>query len=82
LLEYAKSHTETKWIFKPHPLLKKALVDTNTMTLEEVENYYSEWEKIGIKYEGGEYLEFFAKSKMMVTDCSSFLGEYFVTENH
>ena len=80
MLEYAKSHPEIKWVFKPHPLLKKALVDTNTMTVEEVESYYAEWNNLGVNYEGGNYLEFFAKSKMMITDCSSFLGEYFITE--
>ena len=80
ILEYAKSHPEIKWIFKPHPLLKKALVDCKLMAEKEVSEYYSEWNKIGIKYESGNYLGLFAKSKMMITDCSSFLGEYFLTE--
>lgn len=76
ILDYAKSHSETRWIFKPHPLLKKALVDFKIMTEEEVSKYYEEWENIGIKYESGNYLGLFEKSKMMITDCSSFLGEY------
>lgn len=79
ILEFAKKHPETKWVYKPHPLLKKALSDTGIMTEREADEYYEEWAKIGIKYEGGDYLELFNKSKMMVTDCSSFLGEYFVT---
>ncbi len=81
MLEYAKTHPEIKWIFKPHPLLFKALTDNNLMTKEEAENYYNEWGKIGIKYESGDYLGLFEKSKMMITDCSSFLGEYFMTQN-
>lgn len=81
MLEYAKAHPEIKWIFKPHPLLFKALSDNNFMTKEEAENYYNEWGKIGIKYESGDYLGLFEKSKMMITDCSSFLGEYFMTQN-
>ena len=80
ILDYAKSHSEKKWIFKPHPLLKKALVDFKIMTEEEVSKYYDDWADLGIKYESGNYLELFEKSKMMITDCSSFLGEYFVTE--
>lgn len=80
MLEYAKSHPEIKWVFKPHSILKKALVDTKIMTEDEAKAYYNEWDKIGFKYEGGDYLELFAKSKMMITDSSSFLGEYFVTE--
>ena len=79
MLEYAKTHPEIKWIFKPHPLLYKALQDSGYMTKKEAEEYYSEWGKIGIRYESGEYLDIFRQSKMMITDCSSFLGEYFIT---
>lgn len=80
LLEYAKNHPETKWVFKPHPLLRKALADNKIMTYEEIDKYYQDWETVGIKYEGGDYLEWFNRSKMMVTDSCTFLGEYFVTE--
>ena len=79
ILEYAKSHPEISWIFKPHPLLKKALKDFEIMSDSEIEKYYSEWESLGIKYESGDYLSLFEKSNMMITDCGSFLGEYFVT---
>lgn len=79
ILDYAQKHPETKWIFKPHPLLKKALTDFGIMTEEEVNRYYSGWGKLGIKYESGDYLELFGKSKLMITDCGSFLGEYFGT---
>lgn len=78
LLDYAKNSNK-KWVFKPHPLLYKSLIDNNIMSKEEVDNYYKSWEKIGIRYEGGDYLELFEKSSMMITDSSSFLGEYFVT---
>ena len=50
------------------------------MTKEKADKYYQDWSDIGIKYEGGDYLEWFNKSKMMITDSCSFLGEYFVTE--
>lgn len=79
ILEYAKSHPEKKWIFKPHPLLYKALIDFKIMTESEVKKYYSEWDNLGIRYESGDYLKLFEKSAMMITDCSSFLGEYFVS---
>ncbi len=80
MLDFAKSHPEQKWIFKPHSLLKKSLFDTGLMSKEEIENYYNEWKKIGIVYEGCEYLEYFKKSKLMITDSCSFYGEYFVTQ--
>lgn len=79
LLEYAKK-SNLKWIFKPHPMLHKALIDNKLMTKEEADKYYDDWAKIGIKYEGGDYLELFNKSSMMITDSSSFLGEYFATQ--
>lgn len=81
LLDYAKKHPEKAWVFKPHPLLKKALVDNNIMLEQEVLDYYKEWNKIGMTYESGDYLDLFNQSKMLITDCSSFLGEYFMTEN-
>ena len=80
MLEYAKNHPEINWLFKPHPLLKKALVDTKIMTKDEAENYYEEWGNLGLKNESGDYLDLFKKSKMMITDSCSFLGEYFLTE--
>ena len=79
ILDYACSHPDIKWIFKPHPLLKKALANFEIMSEGETEEYYKKWGEIGIKYESGDYLSLFEKSKMMITDCSSFLGEYFVT---
>lgn len=78
LLNYAKNSGK-KWIFKPHPLLYKALIDNNVMSKNEVDDYFNSWNEIGIKYEGGDYLELFNQSSMMITDSSSFLGEYFVT---
>lgn len=79
LLEYAKQHKEYQWVFKPHPLLKKALIDKKIMTKNEAENYYNTWADIGLKHEKGEYLDLFNQSKMLITDCGSFLGEYFFT---
>ena len=80
LLDYAKNHPETKWVFKPHPLLYKTLISSGLMTKEEADEYYNAWAETGVKYEGGDYIEWFNKSKMMLTDSCTFLGEYFVTE--
>lgn len=81
ILEFAKSHPEIKWIFKPHPVLKGRIVEVGLMTEEEVEEYWNEWDKIGIKYEGPDYLDLFKQSKAMITDCGSFLAEYMPTKN-
>lgn len=81
LLDYAKKHPQQKWVFKPHPLLFKALIDNKIMSEQEVKKYFNEWDKIGLKFESGDYFDLFLRSKMMITDCSTFLGEYFLTEN-
>jgi CDP-glycerol glycerophosphotransferase (TagB/SpsB family) len=80
MLQFAKMHPEYSWVFKPHPLLAKTLVDNNIMTKDEVDNYYNEWAKCGIVHDSGDYYDLFLKSKLMITDCSTFLGEYFLTQ--
>ena len=80
ILEFAQNHPEINWVFKPHPLLKKALVDSGFMNEEGVEKYYSAWENSGMKCESGDYLNLFAESYAMITDCGSFLTEYFLTK--
>ena len=81
ILNYAKQHPELNWVFKPHPTLKGTLIETGTRTKERVEEYYNEWDKIGIKYEGADYLDLFKQSKVLITDCGSFLAEYMPTKN-
>jgi len=81
MLEFAQKHPEIKWVFKPHPILKKTLVNTKHMTEEEVDKYWDAWDKIAIKYEGPEYLDLFKQSKALITDCGSFLAEYMPTQN-
>ncbi len=80
ILEFAQKHPEIKWIFKPHPLLKQALLINKYWTKEETEKYYSSWEKIGQYYDSGDYLKLFDKSYAMITDCGSFMTEFFMTK--
>lgn len=76
ILSYALSHPEIKWVFKPHPGLQWRLVDSGAWTEEAVKEYYDAWEKIGVSYFGNDYTDLFMKSRVMITDCGSFLGEY------
>ena len=80
ILEYAKSHPEINWVFKPHPLLYKQLILKKCMTKEEVDNYYNEWKSIAKYYDSGDYLGLFDESFAMITDCGSFLTEYLLTK--
>ncbi len=76
ILELAKSHPETTWVFKPHPKFKFSLLKEHIMTEEEIEEYYRSWESIGTICESGNYIDLFKTSDLMITDCGSFLGEY------
>ena len=82
ILEFAKKHPEIYWIFRPHPSLPDRLIKIGAKTKEEIEQYYSEWEKLGRVSMGGDnYYEDFVISDCLITDCISFLSEYLPTEN-
>jgi len=78
MLDYAKSHKEFNWVFKPHPTLKTALLRIGWEE-NKINDYYKEWESFAICCYDSNYKELFKKSKMMITDSCSFLIEYFFT---
>ncbi len=80
ILEFARRHPETTWVFKPHPRLKYALLRTKTMSQDKIEEYFDEWKKIGAVYEQGDYFDLFKTSDLMITDGCSFLAEYLPTK--
>ena len=79
ILNYAKNHPEINWVFKPHPTLKLALLRTGLFTQEDIDNYYKEWESISTPCYSSNYMDIFMESKALITDCGSFLVEYFCT---
>jgi len=79
MLEYAKSHPEINWVFKPHPQLRRHFIQTHYMTEDELNEYFAEWEKIGMVCNEGNYFDIFKSSDAMITDCGSFCVEYFFT---
>lgn len=81
MLEFAKEHPEIKWVFRPHPTLKTVLKRTQVWSDTEIESYYDEWARIGQFSEGGGYEKLFMESRVMITDCGSFLTEYACTGN-
>lgn len=81
ILEYAKSHRDVKWGFKPHPRLRFELEATGVWTKEKIDSYYKEWETIGEYCYTSDYQELFINSDIMLTDCGSFLTEYACTGN-
>lgn len=79
ILKYAQKHPQIKWVFKPHPSLRMALERSGAWSKEDVDAYYRAWEKIGVVCQTGDYQQLFLESRAMITDCGSFLTEYFVT---
>ena len=79
ILEFAKSHPEINWVFKPHPGLRTTLVRAKFMSESEVEGYYREWESIGTACYTADYVKLFLSSRAIITDCGSFLTEYAAT---
>ena len=51
------------------------------MSAEDAEKYYEEWKKIAIYCDDGDYFDIFKKSKLLITDCSSFIIEYFPSKH-
>ena len=79
ILDFAKKHADLNWVFKPHPRLRTELTACHVWSEEEVEQYYQEWERIGVACYDSNYQQLFLESKAMITDCSSFLSEYSCT---
>ena len=81
VLEFAKNHKELNWVFRPHPLMYNYILTSGFMRKQEIDNYFNEWKSFATFSDGGDYIRLFKESYAMVTDCGSFLTEYFVTEN-
>ena len=79
ILSYAQSHPDFGWIFKPHPVLRRYLVESGLWTKEKTDAYYAAWERLGRVCYDGDYQNLFLESRALVTDCCSFLTEYGAT---
>lgn len=80
ILELARKTPEVKWAFKPHPTLRRTLLDNNLMTERDINDYYASWEKIAETCYDGSYPDLFQRSSALITDCGSFLVEYACTQ--
>ena len=80
ILEFAEKHPELNWVFKPHPCLYNFLFMSGYMTKDDANEYYKRWHDVGIVCEDGDYMQLFQNSIAMITDCGSFLTEYFFTK--
>ena len=79
ILQYAKEHAAFGWVFKPHPILRRYLVESGIWSKARTDAYYAEWEKLGVACYDGDYQDLFLRSRVLVTDSASFLTEYGAT---
>ncbi|MBR1858122.1 MAG: CDP-glycerol glycerophosphotransferase family protein [Selenomonadaceae bacterium] len=79
IYEYAKTHPETSWVFKPHPNLLFSAVSSGVFKSNEAfAEYLQRWNDLpNAKVETGAYYQsIFATSDGMILDSSSFVSEY------
>lgn len=77
-----KYKDSVSFIFKPHPNLRLAAVDSKLFrSFEEYDEYISRWDSLpnGRAVQESNYLQIFRTSDAMIMDSGSFLGEYLYT---
>ena len=80
LLQLPEMFPETKFVFRPHPLMFIRLINEKVWTEEQVNSYLEELRRAGIEYsDGGDYLHLFAECDAIINDCGSFTMEWLFT---
>ncbi len=83
-LALVKKYPEIDFVLKPHPLLQYQIRTRHeagaiSFSREDYWQYVEEWRSLpnGFFVDSGEYISMFMDSDCMITDCGSFIGEYF-----
>lgn len=84
MFEIAKNNADIKFVFKPHPLLRFQINERYRegkidFSMSDYDKYVEGWNNLpnGEVVDQGDYIELFEKSACLITDCGSFIGEYF-----
>lgn len=82
-LNLAKKYTNINWCIKPHPGLADNLAHHNIMSYNDYSDYLNEINNLPNGYceIGGEYIDLFRKSSLMIMDSASFIAEYLPSGN-
>ena len=88
ILKLAQENPQINFVFKPHPLLKfqiRTRYKENIINIspQDYDNYCERWESLpnAVCVSEGDYIQLFQKSCCMITDCGSFIGEYFPSKH-
>ncbi len=79
MYDYARSHSDTSWILKPHPLLKTNGIRAGVFKSgSEYDDYMRKWDNLpnAKVVEKDVYFDIFKTSDAMILDSVSFLSEY------
>lgn len=81
-LDFAKNNRQYSFIFKPHPMLEFKCISEGFMTKDEYDKYIQDWKNLpnASVWNKGNYFDIFKTSDLLITDCSSFLGEYYFSK--
>ncbi|MDR2603345.1 MAG: hypothetical protein LBC11_02170 [Puniceicoccales bacterium] len=77
ILNLASMYPQTTWVIRPHPSFDQHVVADGIMTQQELDEYYTAWEKYGTLVREGDCFDLFKTSDCLITDCISFLADYF-----
>jgi CDP-glycerol glycerophosphotransferase (TagB/SpsB family) len=79
-LAFAEQNPNIEFIFKPHPRFRYALERNLIFSKDKIEEFYKRLDQASniLICEDGDYGEIFRKSRLLITDCGSFLAEYYV----
>jgi CDP-glycerol glycerophosphotransferase (TagB/SpsB family) len=77
ILNLASMYPQTTWVVRPHPSFDQHIIADGIMTQQELDEYYAAWGKYGTIVREGDYFDLFRTSDCLITDCISFLADYF-----
>lgn len=82
IVEYVKKKDNVKFIFRPHPMMFEHFISVGRLSENDKENYVKIFDdnKRFVYDRSGDYAPVFWNTDILITDYSSIIVEYFLTE--
>ena len=80
-MDYARRHEEMRFVFRPHPAFRKGYVSAGGLSEKEMNLFWRRWEALPNTEisGGGNAIDLFEESDVLITDGVSFLASYQLT---